>query len=83
MYAPFMRGVTQAVDAAGFMPLVTDTEDGRARLVRVLRHLEDRLFVEAPITIAAPEAGNATADVRSPWVPLAPELAGGNPFCRR
>jgi LacI family transcriptional regulator len=54
LYAPFLRGVARALDAAEFMPLVTDTEDDHDRLVRILRHLEERR-VEAVITTAARE----------------------------
>ncbi|MFA9444248.1 LacI family DNA-binding transcriptional regulator [Egicoccus sp. AB-alg6-2] len=54
LYAPFLRGVARALDAADFMPLVTDTEDDHDRLVRILRHLEERR-VEAVITTAARE----------------------------
>lgn len=55
LYAPFLRGVARVLDATGFMPLVADTEDDADRLVRILRHLEERR-VEAVITTAARQA---------------------------
>lgn len=54
LYAPFLRGVARALDAAEFMPLVTDTEDDHERFVRIVRHLEERR-VEGIITTAARE----------------------------
>lgn len=52
IYAPLTRGATHALDRGGFMPLVADTEDDRARLERILLHLAERR-VEAIIVTAA------------------------------
>lgn len=52
IYAPLTRGVTHALDGGGYMPLVSDTEDDRGRLSRVLHHLAQRR-VEAVIVTAA------------------------------
>lgn len=51
LYAPFVRGVTHALDHHGYMPLVADTQDDHERLRRTLLHLWNRR-VEAIITTA-------------------------------
>ncbi len=42
LYAPFVRGVTEALDQGGYMPLVADTQDQHGRFERVLSHLMGR-----------------------------------------
>jgi LacI family transcriptional regulator len=54
VYAPMTRGITQALDRDGFMPLVADTEDDLRRFVAILHHLASRR-VDAIITSAARE----------------------------
>lgn len=52
LYAPFVRGVTHALDDQGYVPLVADTQDDHERFRRTLRHLWNRR-VDAIITTAA------------------------------
>jgi LacI family transcriptional regulator len=52
LYAPFAHGVAHALDGAGYMPLVADTQDDHARLERILSHLVGRR-VDGVITTAA------------------------------
>lgn len=52
LIAPFVRGVTQALDQAGYMPLVADTQDEHGRFERVLTHFAARR-VDALISSAA------------------------------
>lgn len=52
LYAPFVRGVTHALDDEGYVPLVADTQDDHERFRRMLRHLWNRR-VDAIITTAA------------------------------
>lgn len=52
LYAPLVRGVSQALDRDGYMPLVADTQDEHGRFERVLAHLLGRR-VDALIATAA------------------------------
>lgn len=62
LIAPFVRGVTQALDQAGYMPLVADTLDEHGRFERVLTHLAARR-VDALIS-SAPRFDDEEATVR-------------------
>lgn len=52
LYAPLAHGVAHALDRAGYMPLLADTEDDHDRFDRILKHLVSRR-VDAVITTAA------------------------------
>lgn len=52
LFAPFVRGVMNALDRNGYMPLIAVSEDDHQRFRQVLRHMASRR-VDAIITAAA------------------------------
>lgn len=70
LYAPFVRGVTHALDRNGYMPLVADTQDDSSRFRRILQHLWNRR-VDALITTAPRSRDRrALADIVAQGLPV-------------